>query len=90
MVWKIEWSENAAKEFRKLDKNIQQEIRDYLVLRIAEDSDPRSKGKPLKRNLSGLWRYRVSDHRVVCKIEEENITIIVLRVAHRRKIYQEH
>ena len=86
MAWRIVWNEGAAKEFRKLDKATQKEIRDYLVKRIAIAEDPRRFGKPLKRNLTGLWRYRIADHRAICRIEKD--TILVLRVAHRRHVYQ--
>ena len=88
MAWEIEWAEDAAKEFRKLNKTVQKEIRDYLVRRIAPAADPRRFGKPLKRNLSGLWRYRIADYRVICKIKDDTVTIMVLWVAHRRHIYQ--
>ncbi len=58
MTWKVEWVDAAAKELRKLDKQIQRDILRYFQKRIATDDDPHRLGKPLVGNKSGLWRYR--------------------------------
>jgi mRNA interferase RelE/StbE len=88
LTWKIEWDERAVKEFKKLNKNTQKEIKSYLIERVLSSDDPRNFGKPLQGNLSGLWRYRISDHRIVCRITDSTLKILVLRVAHRSKVYQ--
>ena len=88
MAWKIEWDEKAVKEFKKLSKSTQKEIRNYLTGRVLLADDPRNFGKPLQGNLSGLWRYRISNHRIVCRIIDDTLKILVLRVAHRSKIYK--
>ena len=87
MTWKVEFDDAAAKELRKLDKQIQQEILKYFRTRIATDEDPRRFGKPLSRELSGLWRYRLRNYRMVCQIEDGRLIVLVLRVAHRKNIY---
>lgn len=35
-----------------------------------------------------LWRYRVGDYRILTRIDDETIRILVIRIAHRRDIYQ--
>jgi mRNA interferase RelE/StbE len=87
-TWQINWSDPALKEYRKLDKQFQKEIRDYLVERIIVAENPRSFGKPLSGSLSGLWRYRIGSYRVVCRIEDGALTVLILRVAHRSKVYR--
>lgn len=87
-TWQINWTDPALKEYRKLDKQVQKDIRDYLVERIIEAKNPRSFGKPLSGSLSGLWRYRIGDYRVVCRIEDGALTVLILRVAHRSKVYR--
>jgi mRNA interferase RelE/StbE len=37
--------------------------------------------------LAGLWRYRVGDYRVLCSIEEEKLTVLVVEIAHRSVVY---
>ena len=88
MTWIVEFDDAAAKEFRKLDYQAQKEILSYLRKRIATDKDPRRFGKPLSKNLSGLWRYRIRDYRVVCNIEDNQLLVLVVRVAHRKKVYK--
>jgi mRNA-degrading endonuclease RelE of RelBE toxin-antitoxin system len=51
-----------------------------LETRIAKLEDPRQIGSAL----SGLWRWRIGDYRVVTRIEDERVTILVVRVGHRR------
>lgn len=88
MTWSVEWDEAAVKELRKLDKQAQKDILRYFRERIATDDDPRRFGKPLSRELAGLWRYRVRNHRIICNIEDYNLIILVLRVGHRKDVYE--
>jgi len=89
LIWKIEFDDRARRELRKLAPEIQQKILRYLRMRIAEGGDPRAFGKPLRQNLAGLWRYRVGDYRLICRLEDERVVVFVLQVGHRREIYDE-
>ncbi len=88
MTWTVEFDDAAAKELRKLDRQAQHEILRYLRERIATDEDPRRFGKPLSRELAGLWRYRVRDYRLICNIEDSELVVLVLRIGHRKDIYE--
>ena len=90
MAWQIEWELRASHELLKLDKQTQREIVKYLDERIASGNDPRVFGTALTRNLAGLWRYRIGDYRVLCKILDEQLIVIVVHVAHRREVYDRH
>lgn len=83
---KVEYSASALKQLKKLDKQFQKAIIQEMN-EVATLDNPRQKGKALKSNLSGLWRYRVGDYRVICDIQDEKILITVLRVEHRKNIY---
>ena len=87
MTWEVEFDDRARKELRKLDKSVQKEILEYLRKKVLKAEHPRKLGKPLESNLAGLWRYRVRDYRIICNIEDEVLTVLVVRVAHRRKVY---
>lgn len=88
LTWIVEFDDAAAKELRKLDHQAQQEILRYLRKRIATDEDPRRFGKPLSRDLSGLWRYRVRNYRIICNIEDDKLVVLILRASHRKDIYE--
>ena len=59
-----------------------------LEHRIATLDDPRSIGSALVGEHAGYWRWRIGDYRVIARIEDERITILVVRVAHRREVYR--
>ncbi len=88
MTWSVEWDDAAAKELRKLDKQAQRDILRYFRERIATEEDPKRLGKPLARELAGLWRYRVQNYRMICNIEDDKLIVLVLRVGHRRDVYE--
>lgn len=87
-TWRVEFDERARRELRKLDVTIQRVILKYLRERIATAQDPRRFGKALGGDRIGLWRYRVDAYRVLCRIEDETITVLVLRLAHRKEVYE--
>jgi mRNA interferase RelE/StbE len=88
LTWTVEFDDAAAKELRKLDRQAQSDILRYFRERIATDEDPRRVGKPLSGDLAGLWRYRVRDYRMICNIEDDKLIVLVVRVAHRKDVYE--
>ena len=88
-MWSVEFDDRARKELRSLDAQAQREILRYLRERIATDEDPRRFGKALSKELSGLWRYRVGNYRLICRIEDNVLVVLVVRVGHRREVYEE-
>lgn len=84
---KIEYTSIAKKELKKLDRQIQIKIKNYLD-EIANLENPRSRGKALVGNLSHLCRYRVADYRLICDIQDEKILVTILRIGHRKEIYK--
>jgi mRNA interferase RelE/StbE len=88
LAWTIEFEERAERDLSMLDKSIQREIMKYLETRIANSYDPRSFGHALSHNLSGLWRYRVRDYRIVCKLEQDRLIVLVVAIGHRSQVYK--
>ena len=88
MTWIVEFDDSATKELRKLDRQAQQEILRYFRERIATNEDPRRFGKPLSHDLTGLWRYRVRNYRMICNIEDDKLTVLVVRAGHRKHMYE--
>jgi mRNA interferase RelE/StbE len=88
LAWRIEFHPEAAKELRKLDRKAAARIVRTLETRIAPLDDPRTLGAPLKGEHQGYWRWRIGDYRVIARIEDQRITILIVRVAHRREAYR--
>jgi mRNA interferase RelE/StbE len=88
LTWTVEFDDAAAKELRKLNKQTQQEILRYFRERIATDEDPRRSGKPLSRDLVGLWRYRIRNYRIICNIEDDKLLVLIVHVGHRKDVYE--
>ena len=87
MSWDYSFTERALKELKKLDRTAQQRIIKWLDERIVDGEDPKLWGKELKGELTGLWRYRVGDYRIICQQQDGVFLVLVLRVGHRRNIY---
>ena len=87
MTWKINWSNEAQKQLRKLDCKLQNKILKYLSDRIGNAKHPCDFGKALRHDKYGLWCYRVGDARLICQIRETESLILVVRVEHRENIY---
>lgn len=86
MSWEVELSPDVAKWLRKADPQTARRIRDALRA-IMTLENPRDRGKALTGALSGLWRYRVGDYRVVCDLQDARLIVLVIDIDHRRSIY---
>jgi mRNA interferase RelE/StbE len=52
--------------------------------------EPRRLGKPLRRELAGVWSARRGTYRILYRINEAKHEVIVLRVEHRGDVYRPH
>ena len=84
--WKVIWDKKAVEDLLKIDKEdaelILNKVENYL------SRDPISLGKPLKGRLRIFYRYRVGKYRVIYSVERKEVTIIVIRVGKRDKVYE--
>jgi len=85
LAWKIKWRYRARKQLEKLDKPIEKRIISYMENRVAHC--PLSFGKALTGDMIGYWRYRVQDYRIICRVEDEELIVLVISVGHRKEIY---
>jgi mRNA interferase RelE/StbE len=88
LAWTLRISETAKRQLRKLDRSTAQDLLRYLNRLLLETEDPRQRGKGLTANLAGLWRYRVGDYRLICEIQDGEMVVLVLQVAHRSQVYR--
>jgi len=89
LAWTIEFTDTALRQLEKFDKSIARRIRKFLQERIAPAPNPRSIGEALHgERLGEFWKYRVGDYRLIARIEDTHLVILVVRIGHRREIYR--
>ena len=89
MAWKVELDPATERDLDRLDRQVALRILKFLYERVSPLDDPRSIGSALRGGKFGeFWKYRVGDWRVICKIEDELVTVLVLRIRHRSTAYR--
>lgn len=89
MAWRIEVSDTAAKQLRKLDPQVARRVLTFLRDRLAPLDDPRSLGEALRgKDLGDFWKYRVGDWRIIADLDDGVMLITVIRLGNRREVYR--
>jgi mRNA interferase RelE/StbE len=89
LAWSVEFDAGAAKELRKLDLAVARRIVAFLRERVAVQDDVRSIGEALRGDtLGAFWKYRLGDYRIVVRIVDRRLVVIVVRIGHRREVYR--
>ena len=89
MAWAVEISAGARKALGKLDPAAARSILKFLDEKVACATDPRGVGKALAGStLGSFWRWRVGDYRIVADIQDRTVTVLVVRIGHRRDVYR--
>lgn len=88
MKYSVEYTLQAAKQLKKLDVYTRKLILSWIEKNLVDCKDPRIHGKSLTANRSDQWRYRIGDYRVIARIQDDKVLILILEVGHRREIYK--
>jgi mRNA interferase RelE/StbE len=86
LAYKLRWNSGAYKDLKALDKSTAARI--VSKVKTVLIHNPLERGKPLTGPFKGFYRYRVGHYRVIYTVDEQTITIIVLRVRHRKDVYR--
>jgi mRNA interferase RelE/StbE len=84
-MWKVVYKKSVQKDLRGISPDVQ-----YIIRRAVEEklmTDPLRFGLPLRRNLWGLMKLRVGDYRIIYSIEKEAVTVHVIKIGHRKDVY---
>ena len=84
--FELKWKRQAQRDLRSLGKTEADRIRRALESKLA--ADPHC-GEPLRGLGRPMWRFRVGDYRVPYVFNDEEVWILVLRVAHRSTAYRD-
>lgn len=85
MRYRVLFKPSADKQFDKLSPPIRRRIAPKIDA-LAENPRP-SASQPLS-GYDDLCRMRVGDYRVIYSVSEEDMTVRVLKIAHRRDVYR--
>jgi mRNA interferase RelE/StbE len=86
VTYRVEWSQRAVKELDRMERQVARAILRFMAERVDGTSDPRQLGKPLRGER--LWRYRVGDYRILCRLDDAILTVLAVEVGHRRDVYR--
>jgi len=88
MTWTIKYLASLKKPLRKITPADRQRIRAFLENKLAQHKDPRALGKRLVGTDEALWRYRVGPYRIICEIQDSELTILAIKIGHRSTVYK--
>ena len=83
-MYKIVVSPKAKNQLRKISKRL---YRDSIAQAIEELKFNPFVGKPLARELTGKYSYRIGTYRVIYKIRHKDNIVEVILAGHRATIY---
>ena len=85
----IGFTKTSQSQPRKLDRSVAFQVLDYMDKGVALLDTPRSQGINLVGpRLGSCWRYRIGDLRVICDIQDNVLTVLVVEIGRRREIYR--
>ena len=90
-MFKIEFTAKAEKELRKLPRQVIIKVLDKITALAAEPKPPGHKKLTnfhIANAPNELYRIRIGDYRVVYAIEDEILTVVIVKVAHRKEVYE--
>lgn len=86
--YKIQYLESVVRiDIPALSPSIKKLIKRAIEERLMVD--PISYGKPLRYSLKGHRHLRVSDYRIVYRIEQKTKTVVIVAISHRKNIYED-
>lgn len=87
MAWTLSFEPRAKKQLARLSHKNAERIAKG-IRELANTDNPRLKGRAMAGKYAGHWRYRIGDYRVIARIEDGRMVIVVIAIGHRREIYR--
>ena len=87
MTYQVRTTNKFDKFFKKLDRQSQKLIKNWMEGNLIDCQDPRFYCKALTGNFKGIWRYRIGAYRLLAKIDDDKLIIFAIDVGHRKNIY---
>ena len=85
MTYSVKIAPSAERQLRKFDPQVRRRVQAAIDLLAYGPRPP--KAIQLVGG-SGEWRVRTGDYRIVYEIHDDELIVLVLRLGHRREIYE--
>ena len=85
MSHRVDIESAARRQMRNLPKVIMPRI-DAAIRQLAEE--PRPQGCIQMAGYADTYRIRVGDYRILYRILDEVLVVLVVRIGHRREVYR--
>ncbi|MFC1701285.1 type II toxin-antitoxin system RelE/ParE family toxin [Pseudomonadota bacterium] len=87
-TWSLQFSDTFSRRLRKVDGKLKGKILQAFTEILVKPKEPRGNTlKPLTRDLTGLWRYRIGDYRLIYQPQDSPRVITMLDFGPRSSIY---
>ncbi|NCA72819.1 MAG: type II toxin-antitoxin system RelE/ParE family toxin [Sphingobacteriia bacterium] len=87
MPWTVSLKPRAKRQLAKLDRPVQKRLLDFMD-RLTGRDDPRELGRALQGHHQ-LYKFRVGDYRIIAQIQDETLSVVVVKLGHRREVYRD-
>jgi mRNA interferase RelE/StbE len=84
-MYKLVWDKEAIDDLKSIDRKKAIDLARKVEKQLTKNSN--ELGKKLTGRFKGLYRYRYGDYRIIYQIFKKEITIVIVRVGHRKNIY---
>ena len=85
---KVEFLKEALDELKRIDSIWQKRIINKIKILSKNPQSLANNIKKLKGKYNEYYRLRVGNYRIIYSEERDHLTILIVRIGHRRKIYQ--
>lgn len=85
-MWSVTYSIDAFKKLSSMDQTVAKRIRAKVLALARNPTAPNNSVKKLV-GVDG-YRLRVGDWRVIYTLRHKTLTVVVVRVGHRREVYK--
>jgi mRNA interferase RelE/StbE len=86
MLYRIEFTNSADKEFKKLDLVIKQRVSDAVV---ELENNPRPSGCVVLKGYKAIYRIRIGKFPVIYEVRDKVLLVLVIRIAKREDVYSD-
>lgn len=84
MTYRIQVLPSAVRAIKKLPPQAKRRIQAVIELLADEPRPPAAK----KLTARPEWRVRTGDYRVLYRIQDDVLTVVVVHAGHRREVYE--